>query len=88
MSYVDAFYNREQDMINVVERNDKGERHYKEYPARHIFYYPDPKGKFTSIFGQPLSRVSSKNVKEHAKNLQFIQTKNFLKAISIPFIVV
>jgi hypothetical protein len=42
MSYVDAFYDREQDIINVVERDDKGNRHYKEYPARHIFYYPDP----------------------------------------------
>ncbi len=80
MSYVDAFYNREQDMINVVERNDKGERHYKEYPARHIFYYPDAKGKFTSIFGQPLSRVSSKNVKEHRKELAIHSNKKLFES--------
>ena len=80
MSYVDAFYNREQDMINVVERNDKGERHYKEYPARHVFYYPDAKGKFTSIFGQPLSRVSSKNVKEHRKELAIHSNKKLFES--------
>jgi DNA polymerase elongation subunit (family B) len=69
MSYVDAFYDREQDAIKVVERDAKGNRQFKEYPARHIFYYPDPKGKFLSIKGEPLSRVSSKNVKEHRKEL-------------------
>jgi DNA polymerase elongation subunit (family B) len=69
MSYIDAFYDREQDVIKVVERDAKGNRQFKEYPARHIFYYQDPKGKFLSIKGEPLSRVSSKNVKEHRKEL-------------------
>ena len=69
MSYVDAFYDREQDMINVVERDGNSNRTFKEYPARHIFYYQDPKGKFLSIKGDPLSRVTSKNVKEHRKEL-------------------
>jgi DNA polymerase elongation subunit (family B) len=67
-------------MINVVERDDKGQRHYKEYPARHIFYYPDAKGKFTSIFGQPLSRVSSKNVKEHRKELAIHSNKKLFES--------
>lgn len=69
MSYVDAFYDRDNDIIKVVERDDKGNRHYKDYPARHIFYYPDPRGKFVSIKGEPLNRVTSKNVKEHRKEL-------------------
>ena len=80
MSYVDAFYDREQDMIRVVERNDKGERHFKEHPARHVFYYPDSRGKFTSIFGQPLSRVSSKNVKEHRKELAIHSNKKLFES--------
>jgi DNA polymerase elongation subunit (family B) len=67
-------------MIHVVERDDKGQRHYKEYPARHIFYYPDAKGKFTSIFGQPLSRVSSKNVKEHRKELAIHSNKKLFES--------
>ena len=69
MSYVDAFYNRDQDQILVVERDDKGQRHFKEYPARHIFYYKDPKGKHTSIYGETVSRVSCKNIKELRKEL-------------------
>lgn len=67
MSYVDAFYDKSQDIINVVERDSKGVRHFKEYQPRHIFYYKDPKGKFLSIKGEPLSRVTSKNLKEHRK---------------------
>jgi DNA polymerase elongation subunit (family B) len=67
-------------MIRVVERDDKGQRQYKEYPARHIFYHPDPKGKFTSIHGQPLSRVSSKNVKEHRKELAIHSNKKLYES--------
>ena len=80
MSYVDAFYNREQDIINVVERDEKGQRHYKEYPARHVFYYQDPKGKYLSIKGEPLTRVSSKNVKEHRKELAIHSNKKLYES--------
>jgi DNA polymerase elongation subunit (family B) len=80
LSYVDAFYDREQDIINVVERDDKGQRHYKEYPARHIFYYLDPRGKYQSIKGEPLSRVSSKNVKEHRKELAIYSGKKLYES--------
>ena len=80
MSYVDAFFDREQDLIKVVERDDKGQRHFKEYPARHIFYYPDPKGKFLSIKGEPLTRVSSRNLKEHRKELAIYSGKKLYES--------
>ena len=80
MSYVDAFYDREQDIIHVVERNEKGERHFKEYPARHIFYYQDPKGKFLSIKGEPLTRVTCKNVKELRKELAIYSNKKLYES--------
>ena len=80
MSYVDAFYDRDDDKILVVERNDKGERHYKDYPARHIFYFQDPRGKFQSIYGDILSRVSSKNVKEHRKELAIHSNKKLYES--------
>ena len=80
MSYVDAFYDRDNDIIRVVERDDKGQRHFKEYPARHVFYYIDPRGKFTSIKGEPLSRVSSKNVKEHRKELAIHSNKKLYES--------
>jgi DNA polymerase elongation subunit (family B) len=80
MSFVDAYYDRDNDMIRVVERDDKGQRHFKDYPARHIFYYNDPKGKFQSIKGEPLSRVSSKNVKEHRKELAIHSNKRLYES--------
>jgi DNA polymerase elongation subunit (family B) len=69
MSYVDAFYDREQDLIKIVERDAKSQRQFKEYSPRHIFYYQDPRGKYESIFGEPLTRVTCKNIKELRKEL-------------------
>ena len=56
MSYVDGLIDRERDIIHVVERVN-GVRRYVEYPAHHTLYYPSPKGKYTSIFGDSLERV-------------------------------
>jgi DNA polymerase elongation subunit (family B) len=75
MSYVDAWYDRDRDLIHIVERDLQGKRHFKEYPARYLFYYNDPKGKFQSIYGDSVSRVSSKNIKEHRKELSIHNNK-------------
>ena len=69
MSYVDALYAREADRIHVVERVD-GERVYKEYPASYVFYYDDPRGKFRTVYGTPVSRFSSRSNKEYQKELR------------------
>ena len=70
MSYVDAFYSRDNDLVSVVERDTKGQRQFREYPAKYVFYYPDAKGKYTSVYGDTLSRVSCKNLKEFHKELR------------------
>jgi len=80
LSYVDAFYDRDNDLIRVVERDNKGQRHYKEYAAKHLFYYSDPKGKFQSIKGEPLTRVSCKNVKELRKELAIHSNKKLYES--------
>ena len=59
MSYVDALFDRDTDKISVVERVG-GQRKFLEYPARYVAYYDDPKGKFKSIYGNPVSRISTK----------------------------
>lgn len=69
MSYIDAFYDRDDDIIRVVERDKKGKKHFKEFQPRHMFYIEDPKGKYVSLEGRPLSRISCKNVKEYRKEL-------------------
>ena len=80
LSYVDAFYDREQDQILVVERDSKGQRHYKDYPAKHLFYYQDPKGKFLSIKSEPLTKVLCKNVKEFRKELAIHSNKKLYES--------
>jgi DNA polymerase elongation subunit (family B) len=62
-------FDREHDRIHVVERRN-GERVYREYPANYIFYYDDPRGKFQSIYGTPVSRFSSRNNKEFRKEVR------------------
>jgi DNA polymerase elongation subunit (family B) len=57
MSYIDAIYQKEKDLINVVERVD-GVRKFKTFPAHYIFYYQDPKGQYKSIGGDRLSKVA------------------------------
>jgi DNA polymerase elongation subunit (family B) len=74
MSYVDALFDRDKDRIHVVERVD-GKREYREYPANYIFYYDDPRGKFRSIYGTPVSRFATRNSKEYHKELRINSNK-------------
>ena len=67
MSYVDAWFDRENDIIKVVERNKKGEREFRDIPVKHTFYVKDPRGKFQSIYGDAVSRIVCKNTKELRK---------------------
>jgi len=76
MSYVDALFDKENDRIHVVERVE-GRRVYQEYPANYLFYYDDPRGKFTTIYGTPVSRFSTRNGKEFYKEIK-IHPKNKL----------
>jgi hypothetical protein len=57
MSYVDAVYVKDKDLINVVERVD-GVRKYKSFPAHYLFYYQDNKGQYTGIDGKRLTKVA------------------------------
>ena len=67
MSYVDSIWDRDKDIIRVVERDPKKGRIFQDYPAKYVFYYPDNKGKYRSIYGDLLSKVSVKNYKEFQK---------------------
>ena len=59
-------FDRERDRIHVVGRRD-GDRYYAEYPANYIMYYDDPRGKFRSIYGTPVSRFSTRSSTEFRK---------------------
>lgn len=67
MSYVDAIWDRDKDVVRVVERDTKKGRLYQDYPAKYMFYYPDARGKYRSIYGESLSKVTAKSWKEFIK---------------------
>jgi DNA polymerase elongation subunit (family B) len=69
MSYVDAILDRDKDRIHVVERVN-GQRQYREYPVDYVFYYDDPRGKYRTIYGTPVSRFATRNSKEYHKELR------------------
>ena len=79
MSYVDALFDRDHDRIHVVERVE-GRREYREYPANYVFYYDDPRGKFKSIYGTPVSRISTRNNKEFRKELAINKGKRIYES--------
>jgi len=79
MPYVDAMFDRDQDIIRVVERRD-GKRHFHEYPAKYTFYYEDPRGKYKSVYGDPLSRIVCKNTKDFRKEVAINKGKNLFES--------
>lgn len=80
MSYVDAIFDQENDIVKIVERNQKGEREYKDIPAKHTFYYLDPKGKYRSIYGTSVSKVVCKTTKDLRKELAINSDKKIFEA--------
>jgi len=79
MSYVDAFFDRDSDIIRVVERKD-GKRDYREYQAKYTFYYKDERGKYKSIFGDPLTRIVCKNTKDFRKEVAINRDKELFES--------
>src|SRR5210317_1461533 len=79
MSYVDAYFDRDSDIIRVVERRD-GQRHYTEYPVKYTFYYEDPRGKYKSVYGDPLTRIVCKHTKDFRKELAINKNKNLFES--------
>ncbi len=66
--YVDAIIDREKERIHVVERIN-GRRDYKDYPANYVFYYPDARGKFRTVYGEPCNRVSTRSSKDFRREM-------------------
>jgi DNA polymerase elongation subunit (family B) len=79
MPYVDAFFDRDADIIRAVERRD-GKRHFTEYQAKYTFYYEDQRGKYKSIYGDPLTRVVCKNTKDFRKELAINKGKKMFES--------
>ena len=79
MSYVDALFDRDRDIIYVAERKG-GKREYREYPAEYIFYYKDQRGKHTSIYGDSLTRVRTTSGKAFNKEKKMHQGRRLFES--------
>ena len=80
MSYIDAYFDRERDQINIVERVN-GERRFVDYPARYVFYYDDPKGKHRSIYGDSVSRFLQNKAKSLKENFPCTKANAHMKVM-------
>ena len=87
MSYVDAWFDRDNDTIKVVERNKKGDREFRDIPVKHTLYYDDARGKFQSIYGDPVSRIVCKNTKEFRKEMAINSGKRLYESDINPIFV-
>jgi hypothetical protein len=79
MSYIDAIYIKDKDIINVVERVD-GVRKFKQFPAHYLFYYPDNKGQYTGIDGKRLSKVAVASKKAFDKEKRIFGHKQLYES--------
>jgi DNA polymerase elongation subunit (family B) len=80
MSYIDAISDNKSDRIHVVERTPDGKRLYKEYQTNYTFYYSDPKGKYRSIYGDPVSRFSTRKKAEFEKERRIHRGKTLFES--------
>jgi DNA polymerase elongation subunit (family B) len=80
MSYVDAIHSRDEDKIFVVERDKNGKRQYKEYSTNYVLYYPDRKGKYRSIYGDPVNRFSTRKRQEFEKERRIHSGKKLFES--------
>ena len=80
MSYVDAIHDRDSDKIFVVERTTDGKRIYNEFPANYVFYYTDPKGKYRSIYSEPITRFSTRKRSEFEKEKRIHSNKKLYES--------
>ena len=78
--YVDALHDRDNDKIHVVERTPEGKRRYQEYPASYVLYYSDPKCKYRSIYGDPVSRFSTRKRSEFEKERRIQSNKQLFES--------
>ena len=79
MSYVDAVYVKDKDLINVVERVD-GVRKFKSFPAHYLFYYQDNKGQYTGIDGKKLTKVAVASNKAFEKEKRIYSHKQLYES--------
>ncbi len=78
--YVDAMFDRDNDIVKVVERAKDGKRVFRDFPVKYTFYVPDPRGKYTSTHGETLQKIVCKNSKDFRKELAINSNKKLYES--------
>ncbi len=55
-------------------------REFNEYPANYVFYYDDPRGKFRSIYGSPVTKFSTRSSKEFYREQKIQSDKQLFES--------
>jgi DNA polymerase elongation subunit (family B) len=76
MSYIDAFYDRKKDKINIVERVNGKRVLIESKNVKHVFYYENPMGHNKTIYGHQCSIYSTNDFKKFRKELSEKQEKH------------
>ncbi len=66
MSYIDGLLDREKDIIKIVSRVN-GERVFQEFKPDYSFYVTDKKGKYKTVYGTPVSKITPRSNKDFQK---------------------
>jgi DNA polymerase elongation subunit (family B) len=85
--YVDALFDRDNDIVKVVERTNDGKRVFKDFPVKYTFYVPDARGKYTGINGDQLTKIVCKNAKDFRRELAINSGKQLYEADFKPALV-
>ena len=72
MSYIDAIIERDKNQILVVERDKNGNRLFVTHPTKYVVYWPNERGKYTSIFGTKLDKYQTSKEKEFKRELSLL----------------
>lgn len=79
MSYVDAYFNKKDDIVHVVERIN-GKRVYNDYPAIRTFYVKDNNGQHRAIGGEKVRQIRTKRTRDFHKELKILSGKKLYES--------
>jgi DNA polymerase elongation subunit (family B) len=78
MSYISAFHDKKKEVIHVVERDQEGNRVYKDYVPDYSFYVSDDNGSYKTIFQNRVKKIIPKNSADFHKYLNMYKGKKTL----------
>lgn len=74
--YTDAFHDKKNELIRVLERKG-GKRIIKDYKPDYHFFVDAPNGEYKSIFGNPVKKVTPTSLDERNKLSRIIQGQKY-----------